>query len=100
MAAYFRPTLKDSPTLETKEQFLEIDLRLCKMLGIEPHPLHWTHGWVDGIGFCFAMGDTPDKIKANFDTDEWGTDRAYANNCKRIVDWLVEHCEINCYHAR
>lgn len=100
MAAYFRPTLKDSPELGTKEQFLEIDIRLCKMLGIEPHPDHWTHCWVDGIGFCFAMGDDPAEIKASYDTPIWDHDKQYAENGKRIVDWLVEHCNISCYHAR
>lgn len=100
MPNYFTPTLKDRPELSRKEQFLAIDIELCAMLGVDPHPIHWVNQWVDTIGFCFAMGDSPAQIKANYQTDDWSIDRTYADNSIKIVDWLVTNCDIDCYASR
>lgn len=102
MPNYFRPKLKSNPELGVKEQFLAIDIELCKMLGVEPHPVNWVNQWVDTIGFCFAMGDTPDKIKGQYaiGSDMHDIDPVYAANSVKIIDWLVENCDIDCYASR
>ncbi len=96
MPSYFRPSLKDRPELGVKEQFLAIDIELCKMLGVEVNPDKYVYSWVDEIGLCFVSGASVEKIKEMYAKYD---DQEHAAICIKIIDWLIEHCDIECFRS-
>jgi len=39
-----------------------VDEGICALLGVEPHPVKYIAGWFDDLGFCYAMGDSHDRV--------------------------------------
>lgn len=102
MPNWFSPKLKSNPELDRKQQFLEIDVELCKMLGVPVHPEKFVNNWVDTIGLMYALGRDAEYIKADCIqcSKEFPTAKEHFDQQIKIVDWLEEHCDINCYATR
>ena len=93
MPNYFRPRLKSNPELGIREQFLAIDEKLCELLQVSVNPKFFVLEWVDTIGLGFAVGRTREMIIASF------ADHPRADDYAKIVNWLLENCEIDCYYS-
>jgi hypothetical protein len=63
MPNFFALSRTDDPS-KTPIRFVDIDEELCSVLGVQPDPVLYYHGWYDFIGFGLATGRTWPELRA------------------------------------
>jgi hypothetical protein len=83
MAAYLELTRKTDGKVYNGSRLIDLDTEIAAHLGIEPDPVEWTLGWMNGPGLYLAVGKTFAQVREIF-TGNIDAEPA----CEALLDYL------------
>lgn len=82
------------------ENFIDMDVKICAMLGCRVHPTAWCAGWYDVIVTRLVIGSSFERINADLAADLAADPEDEV--CQAIVKisaWLEENYKFEAWYA-